>query len=127
MIDGGESFSVKEKSSEKGIVHFTIYATIKGVDRIEIWGDEVQKVENLSELFGKKVYIRTVPVPSFIERLFNVKPEHLTETGEISVVGYIGSVPLLQIGSHKRAYLCLVKRTREWPGYDYPSFKKAPQ
>ncbi len=124
---GEEMMTSKRKpGNAKGKIRFTIRTPCDGIDRIEILGNEVQKVENISELFGKEVDIRIIPKRGIIESILKMEPECLNEVGELSLVGYSGAVPLLQIGSYKRVYVDRIEKIEDWAGFNYPLPEKAP-
>lgn len=114
----------------KGLVHWTIRTYHPEVSHIEIWGKKVQEVKCLGDLCGEVVYIRIFMKDSFLKRfidIFKKDPEKLQKeySGIIILDGYSGAVPILKIDG-KRFFVDIVEKTREWPGYDYPPFKKAP-
>lgn len=127
----GDGFCEKRRDESKGVSHYEIITHVQSIDHIEIWGEKVQEVENLSDLFGERVFIRTFmknTLPKRFIDLFKKETELVqeTETGTIKLIGYNGSTPILEIGKRK-VYAYLVKKTTEWTGHNYPPFKKAPQ
>jgi hypothetical protein len=129
--DGEGSCSGKEKYPRQGIIHWVIEPRCYNIDHIEIWGEKVQKVENLNELFGQRVFVRTFMKNDLSNRflsLFKKDPEPIqtTETATIKLIGHDGNIPILEIGSRK-LFAHVITKITEWPGYEYPPFKKAPK
>ncbi|MFZ3057793.1 MAG: hypothetical protein WA092_01975 [Minisyncoccales bacterium] len=128
---GGRSCGGKEKYPRQGIIHWVIEPRCYNIDHIEIWGENVQKVENLNELFGQRVFVRTFMKNDLSNRflsLFKKEPEPIqtTETATIKLIGHDGNIPIIEIGSRK-LFAHVITKIIDWPGYEYPPFKKAPK
>ncbi|MFA5431778.1 MAG: hypothetical protein WC319_02720 [Candidatus Paceibacterota bacterium] len=121
----------KPRDNSKGIIHWVIKTHYHNIDRIEIWGDIVQKVDHFDELLGKRVFVRIFMKSTSSKRFIDlfrkkVEPIQTAETNVINFIGHDGSIPIIEIGNRK-VYAHIIMKIIEWPGYDYPPFKKAPR
>jgi hypothetical protein len=119
------------RNNSKGIVHWVIKTHYHNIDRIEIWGESVQQIENFNELLGKNVFVRIFMKSTFPKKFIDLfrkkaEPIQIAETNVINFVGHDGSIPIIEIGNRK-VYIHIIMKINEWPGYNYPPFKKAPK